>query len=225
MNTVTLDDGAKRHFALPAAIVVSAYAGLIFGFVRHPLLPPLDPPISQKTLSPPIILTLSEIQAQSGGEPTPISSSPPPRPHLPEPIHSEPENTLKISVPPISPAGPVSPNSGPWSPGGLPDPVEGLGPQPLDSALLDQPPEVLTQLQPEYPDEAKARAESGKVVVEFVVDESGHVLNPRVISASDAVFEGTTLRAIEQWRFAPGKWHGVPVRFRLNVPVVFHLDE
>ena len=65
----------------------------------------------------------------------------------------------------------------------------------------------------------------GKVVVEFLVDEAGRVLNPHIVSSSDVIFEEPTLRAVEKWRFAPGTRHGTPVRFRMSVPVTFDLNE
>jgi protein TonB len=62
-------------------------------------------------------------------------------------------------------------------------------------------------------------------MVEFVVDESGNVLNPRVVSSSDRAFEENTLRAVAKWKFEPGRRDGRTVRFRMSVPVVFKLGE
>jgi len=144
-------------------------------------------------------------------------------PNIPDPIPTNP-NTITIPVPP----GPIntSPNAvtiNPW-PGNSNGP--GMGPDTTvyDPGALDQMPKAIVQVAPVYPFDAKSQNLTGGVTVEFVVDESGRVHNPRVIRASDAVFAEPTLRAVEQWRFTPGKRHGVPVRFRMSVPVNFNLD-
>jgi protein TonB len=59
--------------------------------------------------------------------------------------------------------------------------------------------------------------------VEFVVDEAGRVMHPFVVRSSRAGFEAPTLRAVEKWRFEPGKKDGRAVRFRMQIPVTFSL--
>ena len=114
---------------------------------------------------------------------------------------------------------------GPLSPGNPGRPIgPGPGGLPVSLEMLDRTPEAVRQPQPIYPSAARQTGENGEVVVTFVVDESGRVLNPHVVSSSDPIFEEPTLRAIGQWRFAPGTVHGVPVRFRMSVPVAFRLD-
>jgi periplasmic protein TonB len=89
---------------------------------------------------------------------------------------------------------------------------------------LDNTPRTRTQVAPVYPYEAKASGRTGEVFVEFTVDESGRVLDPRVVRSSDRVFEEPTLRAVLKWRFEPGRLHGKVVRFRMAVPVQFNLN-
>jgi protein TonB len=62
-------------------------------------------------------------------------------------------------------------------------------------------------------------------VVEFGVDEGGRVYDPRVVRSSDALFDEPTLEAVRQWRFEPGRRNGRIVRFRMMLPVEFHLDQ
>lgn len=90
---------------------------------------------------------------------------------------------------------------------------------------LDNQPRTRVQVAPQYPHAARAQGLTGEVWVEFVVDESGRVLNPRVVRASDRIFEEPTLRAVAKWRFEPGRHLGQVVRFRMSVPVVFNLNE
>jgi protein TonB len=223
MNTITVDGGAKRQFALPAAIVLGAYAALFFGFVSHPPISLLNPPrIHPKEYEPIVITPPEEIVVQKSGDPAPHSLSQPQ--DIQDPVSPKPFDTQEITIPsepyPVSPTVPII---GPSLPGNPGQPIGSEG-QPFTPEMLDHTPQATAQPQPAYPWDAKSKDLSGDVVVTFVVDESGHVLNPRVVSSSDPVFEEPTLRAIEQWRFAPGTLHGVPVRFRMSVPVAFRLD-
>jgi protein TonB len=61
-------------------------------------------------------------------------------------------------------------------------------------------------------------------MVEFVVDEAGHVLDPHVLRSSNPLFEAPTLRAVAKWRFEPGRKDGRVVRFRMAVPVEFAVN-
>jgi TonB family C-terminal domain len=94
----------------------------------------------------------------------------------------------------------------------------------LTAGALDRMPRTKVRVAPLYPSEARGTGLTGEVLVEFVVDETGRVLRPRVVRSTDARFEAPTLRAVEKWRFEPGTRHGVPVRFRMAVPVVFSLE-
>jgi protein TonB len=78
---------------------------------------------------------------------------------------------------------------------------------------------------PIFPHEARSSGMNGEVLVEFVVDESGRVHDPRVVRASSPIFEPATLQAVAKWRFEPGKSHGRVVRFRMAVPVIFNVQE
>jgi protein TonB len=89
---------------------------------------------------------------------------------------------------------------------------------------LDNTPRTRSQVAPAYPASERNAGISGEVLVEFTVDESGRVLNPRVVRSSRTAFESPTLRAVSNWRFEPGKKNGQAVRFRMMVPVAFNLE-
>jgi protein TonB len=221
MNTITFDGGVKRQFVLPAAIVLSAHAALFLGFVCHPPATPLVPAYTVVHFDPPPLPIIDE-SGRDANKPTDNSPSQQQQTKLVNPVPSAGPESSKIPITVSWPnTGPILPGSG-FS-GNL---GSGTGPgvQTYSPDVLDHTPEAVRQPQPIYPMEARHSGESGEVVVAFVVDESGRVLNPHVVSSSDPVFEEPTRRAIEQWRFAPGTLHGVPVRFRMSVPVEFHLD-
>jgi len=76
--------------------------------------------------------------------------------------------------------------------------------------------------QTKYPPEALRRGLSGQVVVQFIVDEQGRVLEPIVVKTTAAEFNEEARRLI--WlmpRWEPGRDHGQPVRVRCTLPIVF----
>lgn len=87
-------------------------------------------------------------------------------------------------------------------------------------AELDQTPRPLYRPSPSYTKELRRRA-PGKVNVIFIVDERGRVIEPRVRSSSDPIFEEAALKAVKKWKFEPGKRSGKAVRFRMLVPITF----
>jgi len=110
---------------------------------------------------------------------------------------------------------------------GVPDGVEGAkwsDVQIFSAEVLDNPPRSRSQVAPAYPAVERNAGITGEVLVEFMVDENGRVAHARVIRSSSAAFESSTLRAVERWRFEPGKKDGRAVRFRMIVPVHFSLE-
>jgi len=76
--------------------------------------------------------------------------------------------------------------------------------------------------QTKYPPEALRRGLSGQVVVQFVVDEQGRVLDPVVVKTTAAEFNDEARRLA--WlmpRWEPGREHGQPVRVRCTLPIGF----
>jgi len=218
----------ERHFALPLAIAATLHAGLLYGIrPNHDVRPsnratvktvitewvfPKEPP------EPPV-------EEYSDGGSAKSSELPPFVPSQPEPLVPNP-GLIETRVPP------PSPGSGDWMDRipvrefGLPNGGDGIGRGPLfKSSDLDNPPRVQAQVAPQFPVEARSRGLAGQVVVEFVVDETGRVIEPRVVRSSDPLFNEATLRAVARWRFEPGRRHGSLVRFRMAVPVMFNLND
>lgn len=95
----------------------------------------------------------------------------------------------------------------------------------IDSRFLDHEPKTRYQKPPLYPADARQQGLGGRVIVEFVVDEAGRVSQARVVSSTDMRFEAPSLQAVMAWRFEPGRRSGQPVRFRMQVPVEFSLNQ
>lgn len=220
----------KKRFMIPAAVAMALHAILLFGFrtarpglIRQsPLDPPATPPpfdavqieLPSDRDNPAAPAPQGEINAARPDLPPlpvrdPIAEIPMPSPlPSPRPIHT----TNRLSIDPIG------------DPAGAIDGIGPGGPGPISSTWLDNPPRTRSQLAPVYPYEAQIAGRKGDVMVEFVVDETGHVLNPCVVRSNDPVFEEPTLRAVAKWRFEPGRKGGRVVRFRMAVPVEFSVN-
>ncbi len=88
---------------------------------------------------------------------------------------------------------------------------------------LDQPPRPVYQTPPEYPAELKQKKIQGSVLILFVVDRQGRVMDPKVQKSTHPAFEGPAMRAIRRWRFEPGSRNGSPVQFKMRIPITFAL--
>jgi TonB family protein len=80
----------------------------------------------------------------------------------------------------------------------------------------DQDPRVISQPAPEYPYQAKRADIEGAVLVEFIVNVQGQVINPIVVGSTDPVFEKAAIEAVKEWKFAAALHEGQPV----SVPVL-----
>ena len=219
----------KNHYVLPICFAAAAHGALLFGFTKNPR--PLKPLLEKKVGVPFVLRTEEELPKIETSDPSEAAPKPElatPQPYRsPEPPAVEYEGKLTMSPPPISPIGSedvrtaVGPVIG--VEGGLGNRIGANGI--ITGDLLDKPPHTRFQASPVYPPPARQAGMSGDVLVDFVVDESGRVIDPRVVRSSNAIFEEATLRAVSKWRFEPGRRDGKIVKFRMSVSIVFNLND
>jgi len=226
----------KRRFAVPAAIALTAHALLFMGSGKPPIAPaaasdvlrPVDtkPPEEETILLKAIefskneLAEMSKSSEKSGGGDR-IDTVP----HIPEiPRPDGPRDLVEFTQERVAVNydGHGTKITGLRVPGGEGD-GSGLGDAAVSVRLLDNPPRTRFQKEPLYPGSLKSSGITGTVWVEFMVDETGHVHEARVLKSTHAGFEGATLAAVSMWRFEPGKRKGAPVSFRMSLPVVFNL--
>ena len=94
----------------------------------------------------------------------------------------------------------------------------------IDQAHLDIQPTPLITAKPIHPYEKKKAGISGTVLVEFLIDPTGHVVDPVIIHSSDSDFENPTLKAIRKWTFSPGLKNGEAVWTRAQIPFEFSVN-
>lgn len=75
-----------------------------------------------------------------------------------------------------------------------------------------------------YPEVAKNAGVSGRVIVQFIVDKDGNVVDPEVVRGVGSGLDEAALEAVRKAEFKPGMQRGEPVRVKMSLPVTFKLD-
>jgi protein TonB len=75
-----------------------------------------------------------------------------------------------------------------------------------------------------YPEFAKKAGIEGRVFVQFVVNEQGNVVNPKVTRGVHKLLNKEALRAVKKLDCTPGKQRGQAVKVQMSLPVTFRLQ-
>ena len=76
----------------------------------------------------------------------------------------------------------------------------------------------------QYPVEAAISKVEGSVVVSFIIDVDGSVVDAKILRSSYAVFNTEALRVVKNSpKWTPGMQDGKPVKVMLNIPVNFRI--
>lgn len=76
-----------------------------------------------------------------------------------------------------------------------------------------------------YPDDAKNRQVSGRVILQFTVTKEGDVKDVKVLKGVDPVIDAEAVRVVSSSpKWAPGNQNGIPVAVNYTFPVVFKLN-
>jgi protein TonB len=76
-----------------------------------------------------------------------------------------------------------------------------------------------------YPSVAQDNGIQGRVLVSFVVNKDGSIVDPEVIKSVDAALDKEAMRVIKAMpKWNPGKQRGKAVRTRFTLPVTFRLQ-
>jgi len=75
-----------------------------------------------------------------------------------------------------------------------------------------------------YPEIARKAGIEGRVVLQFIVDERGNVVNPIVIRGIGGGCDEAAIDAIRGVKFTPGMQRGRPVKVQFQLPIVFRLQ-
>jgi len=92
-----------------------------------------------------------------------------------------------------------------------------------DTLSVTTRPQRISAPRVEYPDRLREDGVNGRVVVDVVIDPSGHAEpgTERVVAASHREFVAPTMKLLRESRFCPGTVIGRPVRVRVLIPINF----
>ncbi len=74
-----------------------------------------------------------------------------------------------------------------------------------------------------YPEIARRAGIEGRVIVQFVIDQEGNVVDPVVVRGIGGGCDEAALEAVTNLKFSPGRQRGRPVKVRYSLPITFRL--
>jgi TonB family protein len=84
-------------------------------------------------------------------------------------------------------------------------------------------PKVLTKIEPEYSEDARADKIQGTVTLYVIIDVDGHAKDARVLKSVGYGLDEKAVEAVGKWTFQPGTRGGQPVRVEAQIEVNFRL--
>jgi TonB family protein len=91
------------------------------------------------------------------------------------------------------------------------DVIQGYEYQACSLKHIDQIPTPVSIVNPTYPKEWAEQGITGKVVIDFYIDETGKVRLPATVSNSNPMLAGIAVAAVSKWQFTPPTRKGNPV--------------
>ncbi len=76
-----------------------------------------------------------------------------------------------------------------------------------------------------YPEIARKAGIEGRVVVQFIIDEEGNVVDPVVVRGIGGGCDEAAIEAVKKVQFTPGRQRGRAVRVRYSLPITFRLSQ
>jgi len=218
---------ADRRFgflSLSLAAHTAAVAAVIAASVASTRLPVEAP----KQMMRVYFSTPPALGTPDGGHPRPPAAMQPAAPVL----HTAPTTIPSTIVAPAPESGPSTevssgPIGVPWGvkdsviPDGPPAPPDAAGPLRISDGVKS--PIVLHRVEPLYPPLALQRRINGTVILQCIIDKSGHIRDVTVVHSTFGAFEQPAIDAVQQWLFAPGTLNGQAVDTIFELTVRFQV--
>lgn len=135
---------------------------------------------------------------------------------LPEEVEIVPEQDIEPPLPPEPPPLHLPRIDGPETGDGpgfeFEPPTADTGKPTIAGGLPDGDMLPIVKVSPVYPNRAQTRGLEGYVLLEFTVDETGAVRDPRVVESSSAIFDRSALNAVLRFKYKPRVINGAAVR-------------
>ncbi len=233
---------AGLHFALAATLVSAAYwhigpvAEPVENAIWHVQLAPPTPPAGG---SPKRAETLAAKPAEAKAEivqpkEREIANEIPEAADTVEPVEPRGSGPVVLTLGPTSdgPATPGGPGIGDGPNHGFEAPGHGSE-IPGPAVVNDQPyrlggaivkPVLIRRVEPVYSELARRAHVSGTVILQTVIDESGRVIDIKVVKGMPFGLETAAISAVSQWRFKPATLNGRAVKVFFNLTIQFSLS-
>lgn len=90
-------------------------------------------------------------------------------------------------------------------------------------ALVDEKPSLVSPILPEYPDLLRQAGIEGTVLIEVIIDTTGHSepASLKIVNSSNRAFEVAAKEAVLRSLYRPGRVRGQAVRVLVQVPINF----
>jgi periplasmic protein TonB len=218
----------RRHALLSFSIAVhsAAIAAVIAASVASTRFPAQAP---KETRLPVLIPAISIPPALGTQHPATSKSKPPSTAKAPvAPRLDIAPLTIPTAVTPAETPGTIT-SVGESEPPGVPWGTKGgVDVNPAPTAPLPvtgdvKAPVVIRRVTPEYPRIALQAHKNGWVIVECIIDKSGHIRDARVVGSSFGAFEQPALDAVQLWLYSPGTLHGEAVDTIFDLTVKFEV--
>ncbi len=101
-------------------------------------------------------------------------------------------------------------------------------PEPEIFVVVEEMPELIgglgeIQKKIKYPEIARKAGVEGRVILQFIVNEDGNVIEPAVVRGIGAGCDEEALRVVREAKFKPGKQRGKAVKVKMSLPITFKL--
>lgn len=218
----------SRARTLAAVLISAAIHGAIFFGLPH------RAPVKiqrEKDNSPPMIaLVMPKLQELDEPEPVAKEDTPPPElgamapmqadvPQVPKPGDFVQQLDFSSLLP--------RPDLGDVKMFTIPEHINRTGKGPggfgkiFDLSDLDRVPEPVFQPAPAYPPTLRREGLKVKVIVDFIVDVDGRVVNPVIFDSEHSAFNDPAILGVAKWKFRAGVRAGTKVNTRMRVPIIF----
>ena len=84
-----------------------------------------------------------------------------------------------------------------------------------------RPPEQIIPFRLTYEDVKDVGEVMGQILVSFIVDESGKVIDAEILNTFDTELIPIVLDKVLQMEFNPALQNGYPIRVKYNLPILF----
>lgn len=207
-------------FASAAAIALVAIGMGVGSFLdsRTAVVETVDLPPAARDVLPPPLIERAPPPPAAARVPDAVA---PPRVATPVPV---PDRLAPVEQPQAAP--PASDATSDDASASLPTTPSGTGdaiPDPSAYVYVEQLPNPVKQVKPDYPEAAKTASIEGVVQVRVLVGKDGKVMDVRLERSTQPMLNDAALAAARKWVFTPGMASNQPVMCWVSIPFNFRL--